>query len=311
MSSILEVVPPRVGDDKPSAVRAEIVIDVRRLSEGIRREWESLRSDDAVFLLAIDASRRGGVANGGSPPRGGRKLGLLAVRTAEVVQLIDGKDRGIRDPQAYFHSRERNYTRRIQLKLDARRYKEDMENAAAGKGNIYDSINVIVRRRGRENNFRPVLESIRNLALSDVPLATWLHEVFLGYGDPAGATYKHLPNRVRKIDYRDTFLDWQHLIESLPGKIIEPGDDVSGSFGPPYVLETAESPPKAASSKPSKKRRRDAEPALLADIETLKVSTYTPPNNGPYPVDAPKLNSVRFTPTQIEAIVSGLSLIHI
>ena len=129
--------------------------------------------------------------------------------------------------------------------------------------------------------------------------------MFLGYGDPAGATYKQLPNRVKTIDYRDTFLNWQHLVESLPGKIVEPSDDASGSFGAPYVLETADKPVEDNSGKASKKRRRDAEPALIAEIETLKISTYKPPNNGPYPIDAPKLNAVRFTPTQIEAIVSG------
>ncbi|EGY15490.1 intron-binding protein aquarius [Verticillium dahliae VdLs.17] len=123
-------------------------------------------------------------------------------------------------------------------------------------------------------------------------------------GDPAGATYKQLPNRVKRLDYRDTFLDWQHLIESLPGKIIEPNDDASGSFGPPYVLEAADTPA-VLLPKPTKKRRRDAEPPLSVEVETVKVSTYKPPNEGPFPVDAPKLNAVRFTSAQIEAITSG------
>lgn len=286
-------------------MRAEVVIDVRKLSEGIRREWESLRPDDVVFLLAVDASKHGGATNGGSALTEAQKLGLISVRTAEVIQLVDDRARTIRDPHAYFDGRQRSFTRRIQLRLDSKRYKEDIENADAGKGNVYDSINVIVRRSGRENNFKPVLESIQSLTLSEVPLAPWLHEVFLGYGDPAGATYKQLPNRIKKIDYRDTFLDWQHLVESLPGKIVEPSDDASGSFGSPYVLENVEAQVKEVSSKPSKKRRRDAEPALIAEIETLRVSTYQPPNNGPYPIDAPKLNGVRFTATQIEAITSG------
>lgn len=37
----------------------------------------------------------------------------------------------------------------------------------------------------------------------------------------------------------------------------------------------------------------------------MKVSTYQPPNTGPYPGDAPKLNKIRFTPIQTEAIISG------
>ncbi|KAK3313775.1 P-loop containing nucleoside triphosphate hydrolase protein [Apodospora peruviana] len=299
--TILDVMPALVGDDVPSTVKAEVTIDLRRLSEHVRREWESLRPDDVLFLLAVDASKAKRTMNGGGPLTEAEKLGLVSVRAAEVVQIFDDKGRAIRDTQAYFDGHNRGNSRRIQLRLDATSYKEDTE----GKRNIYDGINLVLRRSGRENNFRPVLQSIRDLTLSDVPLASWLHEVFLGYGDPAGATYKQLPNRIRKIDYRDTFLDWQHLIESLPGKIIEPSDDVSGSFGPPYVLEMLDKPAEKAVSKPSKKRRRDAEPALISEIETVKVSTYKPPNNGPYPVDAPKLNSVRFTPTQIEAIISG------
>ncbi|KAH6625050.1 hypothetical protein B0J18DRAFT_479838 [Chaetomium sp. MPI-SDFR-AT-0129] len=301
--TILEVVPPRVGQDRPSLVRAEVAIQLRRLSPHVRREWESLRPDDVLFLVAVDAARSKQIANGGPPLSEAEKLGLVSVRAAEVIQVLDDRGRAIRDAQAYFDGRNRSDSRKIQLRLDASTFVADTD----GKVNVYDGINLLVRRSGRENNFKPVLESIRDLTLSDVPLASWLHEVFLGYGDPAGATYKHLPNRVGKINYRDTFLDWQHLIESLPGKIIEPSDDVSGSFGPPYVLETVEKQKQAetAVSKPSKKRRRDAEPALIAEIETVHVSTYQPPNNGPYPIDAPKLNTVRFTPTQIKAIVSG------
>lgn len=299
--TVLEVVPPLVGDDKPSTVRAEVTIDLRRLSPHIRRDWESLRPDDVLFLLAVDASKSKQAINGGVPPSEAEKLGLVSVRAAEVIQVLDDKGRAIRDAQAYFDGHSRSDSRKIQLRLDAEAYKEDTQ----GRRDVYEGINLVLRRSARENNFRPVLESIRDLTLSDVPLASWLHEVFLGYGDPAGATYKQLPNRLKKVDFCDTFLDWQHLIESLPGKIIEPSDDASGSFGPPYVLETAEKTAEEAVSKPSKKRRRDAEPALIAEIETVKVSTYKPPNNGPYPVDAPKLNNVRFTPTQIEAIISG------
>ena len=302
--AILEVVPPAVGDDVPSTVRAEISIDLRRLSDGVRRDWEALRPGDVVFLVAVKASPHANSTNGGAPMTDAEKLGLNAVRTAEVAQILDDRGRTQRDGATSADGHGRGSSRRIHLKLDPVTYKEDAERASAGKPDLYESINVVVRRRGRENNFKPVLESIRGLALSEVPLAPWLHEVFLGYGDPAGATYKHLPNRVKRVDFRDTFLDWQHLIESLPGKTVEPGDEASGSFGPPYVLENAEAP--QPSERPtSKKRRRDAEPALVSDVETLRVSTYKPPSNGPYPVDAPRLNSVRFTPAQTEAIVSG------
>ncbi|GAW21771.1 hypothetical protein ANO14919_112960 [Xylariales sp. No.14919] len=304
--SVLEVTSPLVGDDKPSVVRAEISLDFRRLGDRVRREWDSLRPDDVVFLVAVDAAVQTAVTNGSNNSlTEAQKLGLITVRTAEISQILDDKGKSIREPSAYFNGPNRSPIRRMQLRLDTKKYKEDLEQVSKGKPDVYERINLIVRRSGRENNFKPVLESIRTLALSEVPLASWLHENFLGYGDPAGATYKHLPNRVSKIDYKDTFLDWQHLVASLPGKTIEPGFEVTSSFGPPYVLESIDKALEVTPLKASKKRRRDTEPAMLAEIETYKVSTYKPPNLGPYPVDSPRLNTVRFTAAQIEAIMSG------
>jgi intron-binding protein aquarius len=181
-----------------------------------------------------------------------------------------------------------------------------MDQTAEGRPNVYEHINLIVRRKGRENNFLPILESIKRLTLSDIPAPSWLQEVFLGYGDPASATYKRLPNRLNKIDFRDTFLDWQHLIESMPGKSIEPHEEAQTSFGPPYVVEyAAAAEPEIAPPRASKKRRRDQVEVAQPPHESLHVSSYKPPNMGPYPADAPKLNAVRFTPAQIEAITSG------
>ncbi|KAM3080955.1 hypothetical protein ACMFMG_004914 [Clarireedia jacksonii] len=303
--SILEVVPPLVGDDKPAIVRAEITIDVSRMNEHVRREWDTLRPDDVVFLLAVKAPDDSEmIANGGAAPSDAQKIGLRHLRAAEVMQVLDDRGRSLMNYNGQINGNVRAGSRRLQIRLDAAMYKEDKERVDRGKPDIYETMNVVMRRRGRENNFKPILESIRSLTLSDVPLASWLHEVFLGYGDPAGATYTHLSNQLKKVDYRDTFLDWQHLVESLPGRTIEPSDDAAGSFGPPYVLQTV---PKAVetSARPTKKRRRDAEPTIQQEPHIVQVSSYKPPSTGPYPMDAPRLNQVRFTPAQVEAIISG------
>ena len=156
-----------------------------------------------------------------------------------------------------------------------------------------------------ENNFKSILESIKRLTLSDVPTPSWLRDVFLGYGDPANATYHRLSNRLKSVDFRDTFLDWQHLIESFPGKILEPSEDMESSVGPPYVLEYLAPETPEPEFRPSKKRRREPEVSSKDAVQKIRVSTYKPPNTGPYPTDTPKVNRVRFTPTQIEAINSG------
>ncbi|OJD40007.1 dead helicases superfamily protein [Diplodia corticola] len=308
--AITDVAPAKVGETCPSKVQAEVILDVSRLNFNVLKEWESLRPDDVVYLLSVDPPEDSrAVRNGGAPLTGAERIGLRYLRCAEVVQVLDENGRHLRERRNDQEGQGRRARqRRIILKLDSLAYKEDMDRVAKGQPNVYDSINLIVRRRGRENNFKSILESIRRLTLSDLPAPSWLQEVFLGYGDPAGATYKRLANRLRKIDFRDTFLNWGHLVSSLEGKAVEPVDDTKGSFGPPYVLEFPEEEPQEVPARHSKKRRRTKAGApehAQAAPEAVRVSSYKPPNMGPYPTDAPKLNTVPFTSAQTEAITSG------
>ena len=75
----------------------------------------------------------------------------------------------------------------------------------------------------QENNFKAVLESIRDLMNEETIIPDWLTNIFLGYGDPAGAQYTSIIEEqpevfISKVDFKDTFLDSQHLIESFPGQ---------------------------------------------------------------------------------------------
>ena len=306
--AMIETLPARVGEEIPAEVKVEVILDVSRLQPGLRREWESLRPDDVVFLVAVhpaETAKR--LTNGHKHDSDAENVGLRALRCAEVINVLDDNGRVLRhDQDGHDDGSSRPKQRRLLLRLDAAAYKIDKERADSGKGDIFDSVNLIVRRRARENNFKAVLESIRQLATSDIPIPSWLQEVFLGFGDPSSANYKRLSSRQKSLDYRDTFLDWQHLIESLAGKTVEPDPNYDSSFPPPYVLESTEAAP-APAPRQSKKRRRDQPdgPDPAPPAEALRVSTYKPANTGPYPTDAPKLNSVRFTPAQIEAITSG------
>ncbi|KAL8849100.1 MAG: hypothetical protein Q9221_005904 [Calogaya cf. arnoldii] len=305
--AILEAAPPKVGRDRPAFVRAEIGLDVSKLAESVRREWESLRPDDVVYLLAvvpIESSQD--LTNGRAIHASSRDHGLRAVRAAEVEQVLDDNGRVIRempDGETNGYIR-RPRLRRLILKLDTAAWDVDNKRKAEGKPDIYESINVVVRRKGRENNFKKILETIKHLALSDIPVPDWLQEVFLGFGDPSSAAYTKLPNSLNQLDFRDTFLDWQHLVQTLPDQVIERTTSQEPSIKPPYILDgimsTSLEPPR-----PSKKRRRDDSEVSQPVRKSIKVSTYLPPNNGPYPTDAPKVNQVRFTQTQVEAIMSG------
>ncbi|KAJ5675733.1 hypothetical protein N7462_008630 [Penicillium macrosclerotiorum] len=301
--AIIEVAPAKVGSPNPAFVRAEIALEVGRLADGVRKEWEALRPDDVVYLLAVQSAPPTQLGIRDQNAEGPR---MTYLRTAEIVQVLDEQGRPLRHPTGGqtngYHSRPR--VRRLLVNLDASVFKTDKDRQLQGKADVYPLINVIARRKGRENNFKSILETMQKLIVSDMTLPSWLQDIFLGYGDPAGAQYTQLSNRLQSVDFRDTFLDWSHLVESFPGKTIEPSGPESSSFGPPYVLESVESE-EISAAPPSKKNRREKAVQPEQATSTMRVSTYRPPNPGPYPVDAPKLNSVRFTPAQVEAIASG------
>jgi hypothetical protein len=61
--------------------------------------------------------------------------------------------------------------------------------------------------QAKENNFKAVLESIRDLVNEDCVLPPWLHDILLGYGDPGAAQYSHMDGCLQTVDFKDTFLD--------------------------------------------------------------------------------------------------------
>lgn len=54
---------------------------------------------------------------------------------------------------------------------------------------MYETFNIILRRKPKENNFKAVLETIRDLMNTNCVVPDWLHDIILGYGDPAAAHY--------------------------------------------------------------------------------------------------------------------------
>ena len=54
---------------------------------------------------------------------------------------------------------------------------------------VYETFNIIMRRKPKENNFKAVLETIRDLMNTECVVPDWLHDIILGYGDPGAAHY--------------------------------------------------------------------------------------------------------------------------
>lgn len=49
----------------------------------------------------------------------------------------------------------------------------------------------------------------------------WIHDTFLGYGDPASAHYSRLSNQIVELDFNDTFLSLNHVRDSFPNFTIQ------------------------------------------------------------------------------------------
>ncbi len=69
-------------------------------------------------------------------------------------------------------------------------------------------------RKPKENNFKAILETIRDLMNTKTVVPDWLHDIFLGYGDPTVPSAPQIPT----LDFVDTFLDVDHLVNSFPNR---------------------------------------------------------------------------------------------
>ena len=79
---------------------------------------------------------------------------------------------------------------------------------------VYGSFNLLIRRKSKENNFKAVLETIRELMNTKTSVPEWLHDLFLGYGDPSKKSNKSV-----SVNFNDTFLSGKHVEASFPEKV--------------------------------------------------------------------------------------------
>ena len=289
--SVVEVAKPNVGEDKPSRVRADITVNLNVRRE-IKHEWESLRKHDACLLLTIHKPKLSPNPKEFFP----EEFGIRYIRGCEIEGMLDESGRIIEEgpePKPEI----KGDTRTFRVWLDCNQYKTDMDNLKKGKtsDDVYESFNVLMRRKPKENNFKAVLETIRDLMNTKCVVPEWLEDIILGYGDPGAAHYSLRDNVLSTLDFNDTFLDIDHVKESFKDYKIEYNS--KSEIKPPYKLTFKDTT--------SEKRDVEGETKKL-NIDTILVESYVLPSRGPYPYTIPRQNMIRFTPTQIEAIRSGM-----
>ena len=323
---LIRVSPPKLGEKIPSEVLAEITLDLKHCGQSIRQEWDSVGEFDNLFLLGIDATVMSG---GAAPLLDGQdanedkripdeedvsfreRFGIIAVRGCMVLEVRDDNGNILSDPTySKEYSKEQGkesktkdgdaFKRHIKVALDPAQYAADATGGGSPFGTkVYQTLNVIMRRHGKENNFKSILETVKGLMKGagsvNRSVPRWLQPVLLGYGNPASASYnsanmkKFAKNTTgvnspdAALDYGDTFISELHLRESFVGSTIvvdgekDTSDDEEGS---------------------RKKYRIQLE--NIDGESTVKATSY------PFPANI-NGNPVPFTPVQVKAIHSGLS----
>lgn len=284
--NILEIGEPRLGEKRPSLVRADITVHLN-LKRDVKTEWESLRRHDVMFLITVRPTRLPGSPFDHKEPFV-PQVGLTYVRGCEIEGLLDPTGKVIEDfeqvPQ--YDTDDRTF----RVLLDCNQYREDIEKLSAGGDDVNQSYNILLRRKPKENNFKAVLETIRELMNTDFVVPNWLQDIILGYGDPGSAHYSKMPSQIRTMNWNDTFLNIGHVEASFPEYEIEIYNPEGLPLERPFKIEFCN----------IKARQKPAGP------NKLLVTPYQVETRNPFFMKQPKANTVPFTPTQIEAIKSGM-----
>ncbi|KAL7286119.1 hypothetical protein TKK_0019633 [Trichogramma kaykai] len=286
--AVVEVAKPNIGEKQPSRVRADVSINLSVRKE-IKSEWENLRKHDVCFLITVRPPNPIGTKYSHKLPFV-PQVGLTTVRGCEVEGMLDSNGRVIEDgpePRPLLPGDTRTY----RVWLDSNQYRLDMDSASHGGDDVYESFNIIMRRKPKENNFKAVLETIRELMNTECVVPDWLHDIILGYGDPSVAQYSSMPNEIETMDFNDTFLDIDHLKNSFPDYRIKLSTEDPEKLVSPFRLTFED----VICKKNNEELRK-----------VITVEPHVPPSRGPYKANEPKKNQIPFTPTQVEAIRAGM-----
>ncbi|PKU78317.1 Regulator of nonsense transcripts 1 like [Dendrobium catenatum] len=302
---ITEVKQPNIGEVKPSSVTAEVSFSISSYRAHIRSEWDSIKEHDVLFLLSIRPSFEPLSQEEAAKCTVLERLGLQYVRGCEVIEVRDEEGVLMNDFTGSIKRDEwkppKGDLRTIVVALDTAQYHMDVTDASdRGAMDVYGSFNILMRRKPKENNFKAILESIRDLMNETCIVPDWLHNIFLGYGNPSAAQWTNMPDLLEVVDFKDTFLNADHLRESFPYfKVCFVKADHQEDLDPlpPFRITL----PKAMKNS-THALSGDLKSKIISPIhnseEKIIVEAYIPPDPGPYPQDQPKRNSVRFTPTQ-------------
>lgn len=216
---------PRLTDSTPSYVTADLCYSIDKFNRQNQAEWDDIRRNDTLFLISLQILPSADVYEG--IPQSGeafvKRFGIKHIRGCQVDSFLGDDGLPVNDfisaniPNADGEARIETLERTVRVLLDPNQY--SIDSTQKKEYDIYGTMNVLLRRPRSENTFKSILETIRDLMQTELGVPEWVNDVILGYGKRDGAHYTQLPNPDVSIDFRDTFIDWNHLQSSFPGKV--------------------------------------------------------------------------------------------
>ena len=204
---ITEVKQPNIGEVKPSFVTADVTFSISSYKAQIRSEWNALKEHDVLFLLSIRPSFETLSAEEAAKASVPQRFGLQYVRGCEIIEVRDEEGTLMNDFTGRIKRDEwkppKGELRTVIVALDTVQYHMDVSNIAEkGADDVYRTFNILMRRKPKENNFKAILESIRDLMNEYCIVPDWLHNVFLGYGNPPAAQWTNMPDLLEMVEFK-------------------------------------------------------------------------------------------------------------
>ncbi|CAD2098402.1 conserved Plasmodium protein, unknown function [Plasmodium vinckei] len=158
-------------------VTAEILIDLKyKQYEKIYNEWNMIRPSDILFLVSVKnyTNYYKNKINMIDDNDLKNLLGINYLRGCEVIQYGNAFENDEGD-----ENYKKCTLKKITVYLDYTQYQRDI----VVNPDIYNSFNLLIRRKQKENNFYYILNNIKTLIMNpdDAVIPSWVHDIFLGY----------------------------------------------------------------------------------------------------------------------------------
>ena len=194
--NILNVKNAFVGEEYPSQILSEIEYNFNGIQPEIKNQWDNLKKNDVVFLISL-------------------KENYYIIRGGEILNIYDEDNNNI----LFFDGNDIpiGFKRRMTLILDPIQYTLDLKNEILNNLNFH----FMLRRNSKENNFKSILETIKNLVLNMPKIPNWIEEPLLSKVHKKEIENKNIILNDINFDFYDTFLNKNSFTEYIKDKEIK------------------------------------------------------------------------------------------